>query len=962
MIELRYSIVCKNTDNYKEVIQMKIAKRITSLLLTFVFAFTSLCVVTQAADFSDVPETSAYNEAITSLVDSGIINGYEDGTFRPDNTITRAEFSKLLAVSSAPTGYVFSATTTNFPDIADMNAAHGWAVPYISYAVSTKAINGYTDGTFQAGNPVTYGEAIKMIVCTLGYAPVVDTTLTPWYQGYINIANSIGLTKNAMSLGDSPANRGIVAQLVYNMLDCPVLTQTGVDANGNPIYSNDGGDSFADSKDNAKSAEGIVMGVTDYSLDATAVGRNRVQIDDTVYSLSNKLDMDTVKSLIGYRVNYSLSGNGSKAQVTKITKLTGSNSEITLEPWQIASIDEGYIEYFANRRDEESGKVTKISLSSDLYVIYNSMPVNPIYIDAAFISTYFDIETGSIKLFSNDGNEKNAEVAFVEKYETYFVNSPATSNGITTIYDKNSAYTGISQLALNEDDVTVSKVGSKGAKPVSATIGAISPKTVVSVAVPYGADPGQSKQGTSVIVSSAYVSGDVTELSSDYENIEINSQSYELSPYYRALMENNSFVENNENAIFTNGDNAKFYLDYLGRIAYVEKNETTDPYGLIVAYSSGGGIDSSKALKLMTAKGQYLEYTMKSPIKVDGDSKTPTEAIEYLTEKAAASDGTTIVLPVKYKTSGSTFTSIETLSPSISRTSLTYATSGYSFKAGSSTKFTMTTSGSKATVAFIVPSDITDYAKYKKVNANNFTNGTAYSVEAYEVENSSARLVVCYLGSSQELGAKIVASTPVYLVDSINDARNSAGQTVKKLKYRNIESAEEAKEILSSDNDDVISALSSIQSGDLIKFVTDNGEISDVKKVFVNGVLETETGTALIAGHHIYKDGNTTGDKQYQVVYGTIYDQNDDAKQIKIIPELYANSALDEGSQITFNQGTSVQYYEYNTSGQNANQFITSSSGAIRKYSEHKTTNPAFASKAVVVVMNGKVVGVYIMN
>ena len=234
---------------------MKFTKRITAMLLIFVFAFTSMYMVAPAADFSDVASDYAHYEAITALVDQGIINGYEDGTFKPENTITRAEFSKLLAVSSAPSGYTFSATTTTFPDIADMNAPHGWAVPYISYAVSTKAINGYTDGTFQAGNPVTYGEAIKMIVCTLGYGPVADTTLTPWYQGYLNIANQIGLTKNAAALGDSPANRGIVAHLIYNMLDCPVLTQTGVDASGKPIYSQGSGEgsSFGESKDNAKS-------------------------------------------------------------------------------------------------------------------------------------------------------------------------------------------------------------------------------------------------------------------------------------------------------------------------------------------------------------------------------------------------------------------------------------------------------------------------------------------------------------------------------------------------------------------------------------------------------------------------------------------------------------------------------------------------------------------------------------
>ena len=350
---------------------MKFTKRITSMLLIFVFAFTSMYMVAPAANFSDVAEEYAHYEAITALVDQGIINGYEDGTFKPENTITRAEFSKLLAVSSAPTGYAFSATTTNFPDIADKDAAHGWAVPYISYAVSTKAINGYTDGTFQPGNPVTYGEAIKMIVCTLGYGPVVDTTLTPWYQGYLNIANQIGLTKNAAALGDAPANRGIVAHLIYNMLDCPVLVQTGVDGTGKPIYSTSTGDgsSFGDSKDNAKSAEGVVMGVTDYSLDATAVGRNKVQIDNEIFSLGSKLDMDTVKSFIGYRVQYSYTGTAGKQEITKITRLNGYNSSVTIEPWQIANITSNYIEYFENENAESQGDVTRVTYGSKPYVI-----------------------------------------------------------------------------------------------------------------------------------------------------------------------------------------------------------------------------------------------------------------------------------------------------------------------------------------------------------------------------------------------------------------------------------------------------------------------------------------------------------------------------------------------------------------------------------------------------------------
>ena len=214
---------------------MKSCKRMTALVMTLIFVLTSVCSFTVFA---------ADEISFTDVVEDGIINGYEDGTFKPENTITRAEFSKLLAMASAPTGTQFTATTTQFSDVANSESSSAWAIPYIAYAVGTGAINGYTDGTFKPTNPVTYGEAVKMIVCTLGYGPVVDTTLTPWYQGYINVASQIKLTKGAFSTGDSAAPRGMVAQLIYNMLDCSPLVQTGTDLTGKPIYSTGGFDIF----------------------------------------------------------------------------------------------------------------------------------------------------------------------------------------------------------------------------------------------------------------------------------------------------------------------------------------------------------------------------------------------------------------------------------------------------------------------------------------------------------------------------------------------------------------------------------------------------------------------------------------------------------------------------------------------------------------------------------------------
>lgn len=938
---------------------MKFTKRITSMLLIFVFAFTSMYMVAPAADFSDVAGDYAHYEAITALVDQGIINGYEDGTFKPENTITRAEFSKLLAVSSAPSGYTFSATTTTFPDIADMNAPHGWAVPYISYAVSTKAINGYTDGTFQPGNNVTYGEAIKMIVCTLGYGPVTDTTLTPWYQGYLNIANQIGLTKNAAALGDAPANRGIVAHLIYNMLECPVLTQTGVDASGNPIYSQGSGEgsSFGESKDNAKSEEGVVMGVTDYSLDATAVGRNRVQIDNQIFTLGGKLDMETVKSYIGYRVSYSYTGTGSKQEITRITRVNGSNSSVTLEPWQIANIGSNYIEYFADENAEFRNTLTKVTFGAKPYVIYNGVPVKPSDVGAGFdITSYFDVESGTLTLFSNDSNEKTAEVVIVESYETYFVNSPSTTNGVTTIYDKNQTYTSLAALNLDEEDVaSVTKVSSKGGKPSSSSLSAIANKSVVSVAVPYG-----TTEGTSVIISSAYVTGDVNEFSSDYEHIVIGTAEYEIAPYYRTLLDNSC-----PDAGFSNGDNAKFYLDYLGRIVYTEKNETSDPYGLIVAYAQGGGLGATNAIKLLTTGGKYLEYNLRDDMSIiEGgtrSNKTSNETIEYLKSKATVSsigeNGGTIVLPVRYKTSGTMFTSFEVLEPQKTKAEYTYSTSGYSFS-GNGTTFNTASSGTNATTFFVVPNDITKHEQYSKKSLSYFSNGGKYDLAAYDLVGTTSKLVVCYLKNDQTTTAQIYGGTPVYLIEAVNDASNSEGQLVKKITYKNIAKEDASATILTSDDAEVISKAASLKSGDLAKFAVENGEVTVIKTVFINGTtLTNETGIVKVAGHHIQKD-DTTGDGYYQAVYGTVDYLDVEGNLIRIIPDLYADSALDETNTISLTLN-SPKYYKY--SAKNA-EFTLSSAGAVKNYLDLKVNDPAAASRVVAVVMNKKVVGVYILG
>lgn len=92
---------------------------------------------------------------ISAAADKGIVNGYGDDTFRPDNHITRAEFAKIIA----------KLTEKDIPKkSAGFSDAKGhWAEPYIAALAEKDIINGYSDGTYRPDAPITRAETVAII-------------------------------------------------------------------------------------------------------------------------------------------------------------------------------------------------------------------------------------------------------------------------------------------------------------------------------------------------------------------------------------------------------------------------------------------------------------------------------------------------------------------------------------------------------------------------------------------------------------------------------------------------------------------------------------------------------------------------------------------------------------------------------------------------------------------------------
>ncbi len=105
--------------------------------------------------FSDVSVNSDLGKAVYALSDIGVINGYVDGTFKPDNPITRAEIAKIMTTAM---GSLDAEAAASFTDTKDH-----WALLYVASAQKAGLINGYPDGTFKPDNNITRAEVMTIV-------------------------------------------------------------------------------------------------------------------------------------------------------------------------------------------------------------------------------------------------------------------------------------------------------------------------------------------------------------------------------------------------------------------------------------------------------------------------------------------------------------------------------------------------------------------------------------------------------------------------------------------------------------------------------------------------------------------------------------------------------------------------------------------------------------------------------
>ena len=173
------------------------------------------------AAFTDQADIKVENEVVDTLIELGVINGYTDGSFKPNDTVTRAEMAKMIYVLRTGNSDA-SAYNDDYSTFTDIKGH--WARGYVKYCQSLGIIAGQSATKFAPDQTVTAQEAAKMLLVTLGYdATKAGLVGINWASKTNALADENGLLEDVNTSFTGPCPRQYAAQLIYNAIDAATV-------------------------------------------------------------------------------------------------------------------------------------------------------------------------------------------------------------------------------------------------------------------------------------------------------------------------------------------------------------------------------------------------------------------------------------------------------------------------------------------------------------------------------------------------------------------------------------------------------------------------------------------------------------------------------------------------------------------------------------------------------------------
>ena len=598
-------------------------------------AVSATGVAAFAADYPDVPNTANYYQAVNELSALNVINGYDDGTFKPEENVTRAQIAKMVVTALGNT-VANAAESAKGKDtqFTDVPGSH-WAAGYVSVATTSAAqnfINGYSATTFGPEDNVTYAQAVKMLVAALGYSTLAERD-GGWPSGYLKYGISLGLSNGITGVNnDQQLNRAQVAVLIDNAIKAPiavagtnVLGQAVVipkDGSGDLDGTKDGYQNLLNYAHDAYLVYGRVTGtfktgttsdVNDvkfrveksdnwegYSVNAS---KNKDAVEETMkkgsltdadsylFSYAQAIiqkdsnDEYTLVAVTPYGTSEKIEKNMSDYNLFK----DGSSNDIELRIWKDSNKSKYDTYKLANDTSSDVEKVVKIYVNGKEF----GEGIDIDFVNGSGTMTLIDAPDQGKS--SSDGKYDYIMVSY---YVNGIVDEVSEKTDELKVYfdDCEKALEKGMTLDLDADDKEYN-VYLDGKK---VDYSEIKEGDVLSVA--YDVDGSfDNSDSYDIYISRNTVEGKVTSSSSDSDKLD-REYTLDSGDVYKLAYSDVSEP--------TNGNTYTLYLNTFGKIVKAEEMASSKKYGLLEnVYTSNGGAD--RYADIVTADGSKQSFAVK---------------------------------------------------------------------------------------------------------------------------------------------------------------------------------------------------------------------------------------------------------------------------------------------------------------------------------------------------------------
>lgn len=605
---------------------MRKTTKILSLLLTLAMMLTMAVPMTVSAAFTDVPADHHYYDAITNLSSEGILNGFEDGSFKPGEPVTRAQFTKIICYALSVGNLTYSEEERSI--FSDLAPEH-WAANNIVTAYKQGIINGMGDGTFAPEAGVQYEQAVKMVVCALGYSQARAEAAGGYPGGYMSLANQAKLLKGITDAKMYEVmNRGAVAQLIDNMLDADQIQD------GQPSGS------IREEVSTSKSVDGqLVAGYGVALYDDTANGNELencrkneviVELGSARWSFDiSKINGFDIYEYLGRNVTvyYEQESGVTVQEATSIALQPRKNETTKIELDMIHAYDSSSIEYYT---DSDRNDTETIDFQIDADVLWNGQ------YDARSIKQLLDYDSnytkpGYITLVSSQANQ-SADVAFLKTYDTIVVDTVDSNN--SKVFAKNASGSWILDVTDRSKSVSIKMNGSDYA------LSSIRTNHILSIS------ESANHKVVEVLVSTKVATGTIESMTTTPQTqIKLNTGNtlYTVAPTVYDAGTNVS--GSSAMASLVPGKYVTISLDAFGKIArFIISAESTYNYGYISALEHG--TTSRPEIQVMIYKPSASNmsltgtvYTFAERVKVDGTNYNMEDDMHTILTKLETSAG-----------------------------------------------------------------------------------------------------------------------------------------------------------------------------------------------------------------------------------------------------------------------------------------------------------------------------------